>query len=292
MSGMGMWGQIGNWMSEITDRGRSDYWHEQDQRWNEEKEKRDWSRAGQTIQQRVRDAEAAGVHPLYAIGSGTTFQPSVGMNFGVSQSSGAGMPGQNLSRSMKAVQTDQERKLADLQEELLLSQIRRQNVESDALEFRMDAQRNAQVGPAAPQDANAAYAAPGAPPGAQGRGWMVQEPSKYTSRSPGDTSTESASTPFWRPTEVIPGVHGVVPSKAVTDDWQDSLPLMYITIEENWKRDPAFLGKLMQRYLPSWYSAMTPVTRIIRDLADALITANKRGHKDEGRMYNLWKERR
>lgn len=58
------------------------------------------------IRWRVADAKAAGIHPLYAIGSNTpTYSPqaAVGTDFGVSQA------GQNIARAIEAKQTREER---------------------------------------------------------------------------------------------------------------------------------------------------------------------------------------
>lgn len=72
---------IGSLIENAFERGRQDYWHEQDQQWAEEKEKCDYARAKEFaqfgIQWKVADAQAAGVHPLYAIGgSGAQFSAS------------------------------------------------------------------------------------------------------------------------------------------------------------------------------------------------------------------------
>lgn len=68
-----MGGMIGQAVQNVADRGRADYWHEQDQQWNEENQKREQGFQRELmqngIQWRVQDAVKAGLHPLFALGA-------------------------------------------------------------------------------------------------------------------------------------------------------------------------------------------------------------------------------
>lgn len=90
------------------------------------------------IRWRVKDAEAAGIHPLYALGAQTTsFSPvSVGTTADTSLGSAVASMGQDISRAMNATRTGKERDAAvlktaqdleltgkGLQNELLAAQI-------------------------------------------------------------------------------------------------------------------------------------------------------------------------
>lgn len=97
--GGGGWAQIGNWMSEITDRGRDDYWKERSE--NQLRANMEWNAATQRefaqhgLQWRVADAVAAGVHPLYAVGaSGANFAPGAQVSEGGAGDHGRGSTGQ------------------------------------------------------------------------------------------------------------------------------------------------------------------------------------------------------
>lgn len=81
------WSKIGDWSSEITDRGRDDYWRERNE--NQLRSNMEYNAALQRefaqhgIQWKVADAQAAGVHPLYALGGGTpSFSPGASVSEG------------------------------------------------------------------------------------------------------------------------------------------------------------------------------------------------------------------
>lgn len=101
-------GGIGGIIENAFERGRQDYWAEQTQQWNEEKEKRDYARAKEFaqmgIQWKVADAQAAGVHPLYAVGAS-------GPGFSSSGAVGVGDVGSVQSHSSQLYETGEERQL-------------------------------------------------------------------------------------------------------------------------------------------------------------------------------------
>lgn len=98
--------------------------------------------AQQGLRWKVADAEAAGVHPLYALGAqGQSFSPSFVGDTGVGQ--GLSNAGQDISRAAMTTATNNERDSAynqqlrtlalergSLENELLRTQIRRQVLES------------------------------------------------------------------------------------------------------------------------------------------------------------------
>lgn len=103
------------------------------------------------VRWKVADAQAAGIHPLYAMGANThSFSPSY-----VGDSSMGGWladTGQNISRAIAAGSTASERKLSDLQ----LEHARLQN---DYLRERIlsEQRQRSQVGPAFPSPSSDPY---------------------------------------------------------------------------------------------------------------------------------------
>lgn len=109
------------------------------------------------IQMKVKDAEAAGIHPLYALGASTSSAPSitVGDVGRPSASDAFGSMGQDLSRAIAASSTESQR---DQQHKRAVQKLELENMRlnNDALKQKVVSQmartgtRSAQVGPGLP----------------------------------------------------------------------------------------------------------------------------------------------
>lgn len=93
--------------------------------------------AQQGIQWRVRDAQAAGIHPLYALGAQTpSFSPSVVPT--ESKFSGLVNAGQNIARAAMATQSKEEKAAVQLQQvqqsRLIEGQIQNQQIRNNILQ--------------------------------------------------------------------------------------------------------------------------------------------------------------
>lgn len=103
------------------------------------------------IRWKVEDAEAAGLHPLYALGgSSASFTPSAAsVNFddgGGHLGRALADAGQNVGRAVTAQQTPEQREAAQLQRQLLASQIG----ETDARRGLLEAQTRLATAPGTP----------------------------------------------------------------------------------------------------------------------------------------------
>lgn len=106
------------------------------------------------IRWKVEDAQAAGLHPLYALGGGASFSPSafIGGNASSLPSGHAAQAaadvgssmGQNISRAIAAMETPEERVQRQLQAELTLSQVRLNHANAAALESQAAVSRQSQ----------------------------------------------------------------------------------------------------------------------------------------------------
>lgn len=188
------------------------------------------------IRWRVADAKAAGIHPLYALGSsGASAAPiSVGDSYGPALA----QAGQDLSRAFSATRTQQERgdALGDFAQQQLRLQAARdmqrelhqQRMEQGRLDLELArlqlvrAQRDAQQ-PAMPEVLSSRTEA--GPP-ARSFGSVKVNPSEVTSRSTGDPSASAGSTPLWKVVEIAPGQFAKVPSG---DAVQDSEALTFLS---------------------------------------------------------------
>lgn len=120
--------KIGDWSSQITDRARDDYWKERSE--NQLRSNMEYNRQTQEdfakygIQMRVADAQAAGVHPLYALGGGApTFSPGASVSEGGAQS-------QPLSGSSQLYETQEQRQLRIAQMESIKASAGRDNAQA------------------------------------------------------------------------------------------------------------------------------------------------------------------
>lgn len=164
------------------------------------------------IRWRVEDAKAAGLHPLFALGANTTsFSP-----IAVQDSVGPALAtmGQDISRSMQATRTAEERSAASQQMTAL--SLERAQLENDLL--RSQIAKNATVGPPMPS----ATAFPIGSDGIVTRDLVDVQPSKIISARSEDSSTEAGpASPSWK--EVDLGMMGkwYVPGSQMAESLED-----------------------------------------------------------------------
>lgn len=151
------------------------------------------------IRWKVADAEAAGIHPLYALGA-PTFSPSPTTISGVSEGytpdigSGISQMGQGIGRAVAATQTNKERELSAAEQVLQQQAVERGGLQNDLLRAQI-ASLNArtvaggQVGPGFPAVSNETG-------GLSGQGDFKIKPAEPVSQSPGSPATQAGpSTP-------------------------------------------------------------------------------------------------
>lgn len=132
------------------------------------------------IRWRVQDAQAAGIHPLYAMGASvptyspvsTAFTPNTGFVDGLARM------GQDISRAVHSTRTEQERHAAVLEG----LQIERAHLENDLLRSQIAKMNHSQVGPAMPSGGPLPSAA--APLDGQGQAFEVVKPEVPATQGP------------------------------------------------------------------------------------------------------------
>lgn len=180
------------------------------------------------IQWRVADAKAAGIHPLYALGAQTpSYAPiAVGDSYGPALASA----GQDISRAMRASQTEAQR-AAEAEEAMSYAreQHRRAEARADAQlasQLQNDEMQRALMASQIArlnQQSNPPFPSATSHPVEDNRGRVDSgaiklEPSKQPSRDPYDPSKEAARVPMWQPVETAPGVFRNFPSRELNMD--------------------------------------------------------------------------
>lgn len=224
------------------------------------------------VQWRTKDAQAAGLHPLFAMqGGGAAASPTVAIGTSPAPSfkPSGGLPGQDLSRAAKAEMTEEQYRMQELQEMVLQSQIH-QNDSAAALNYaRANAlQPNASNGLGS-TDPNVAV---GLPPSVRGSGsdMFKVKPDESTSYASSDPAVTAAKRPAWSIFRVHsgPGGEWVLPhanqgSEAMEAIGEGVAPL-WLTIRENMARDPQFLRR-NKRYIP-FYDEFTGAADFLDEL--------------------------
>jgi len=112
------------------------------------------------IRWKVADAEAAGLHPLAAIGAqGASYSPvSAQFTADTSMPSALSGMGQDISRAITASSSKKDRVTASILKDQL---IRKGSLENDLLQAQITRLKSAQVGPGVPSEARVETVAPG-----------------------------------------------------------------------------------------------------------------------------------
>jgi len=153
------------------------------------------------IQWKVNDAKAAGLHPLFALGSSTNFSPA---NVMPGQSNMGSAVADAASHIARGVEKTSAQPLASAQLRSINASANRD--EAQAALANSEARRIEQTINNQQDTAGPAVNAITAPVG------KVQvQPSKVISRSKSDSSRTAGDTPAWRKAEVLPGMFVDVP---------------------------------------------------------------------------------
>jgi len=174
--------------------------------------------AKQGIQWRVRDAQKAGIHPLYAMGANLpTYSPSpvaIGGQSKLGQS--LANAGQDIGRAVAAGQNSQQRELA-------LENARLNNRYLEASIAKLT--RESQTGPAM-QDASASPGGIPGQPSFEGRhpGYSIVS-RQIEASAASDPSRAAGTVPAWGLTKNMDGSLSIVPGKDLKDLLEDSFPL-------------------------------------------------------------------
>lgn len=251
-----------------------------------EQSQREYERQKEFAQMGVRwraaDAQAAGLHPMAALGGGASYSPTVVMpsshqvvadnslGEGISRAiSGAGdawsRMGQNTTRAELATQNPFER-------ELQVLALRRAELQNQLIEGQIAAQWASVMGqPGNPPMAADAGPSRGvivtpvnSPPRSAPRGLVQIEPSKAISGSPRNAGVEAGSSPFAKRHELGHGVGVRLPSQAASEALESLGPLGWIAgagltgyqaLREWWKGPeggPPHPGLRWDRWKQAW----------------------------------------
>lgn len=207
------------------------------------------------IRWRVADAQAAGVHPLYAIGSsGASFSPSFQAGGGVAR--GLAEAGQDISRAMLAQKTQEERDAHEMQMALVASQIG----ESDARAayYRSAAARDAQQAVAqkgfptllGPQGSSSVFGSGGSPVPSwmrthpQNRDAIEMKADEVISSSPSDYSVTAGRSPAFKEYSILNDLPMLLPySDEGPGEALENVP---------WWLWPSIIERNNKQYGPRW----------------------------------------
>lgn len=192
------------------------------------------------IQWRVRDAEAAGLHPLYAIGANVpTYTPSQPVNFGISEM--ASRMGQNLSRAARAGELDADRKrVMEMQLAVAASDIRLKDAQADAAyaQAARAAQETALM-PGGPSAVDPRYVH-----GAGDSPQVVVQPSQVVASDPRRPDTErgiGTGLKAWRVGDGVIYLPSANSLAEALEPLSESSTLMALVVGYNIERNPNFL---------------------------------------------------
>lgn len=198
---------------------------------------------------KVADAQAAGVHPLLAMGaSGAAFAPNpVVMQDTSDAGSSFQKMGQNLSRAIAAQETADQRQDRELQRGLVLAQTRKADEEANYAHARaLEIASPGQVGPAMPSGAGNAVISPAQalsmPPAVM---FKPSEMESFDPRSGHVSAPQGAHQEF----HLGDGHRISLPSQALAEAWED-MPLLgqaYYGLK-NWRLP----GEMVSQRFSDW----------------------------------------
>lgn len=188
------------------------------------------------IRWKVADAQAAGLHPLYALGGGgAAFAPS-----GIVSADGS----QSVTGPFRSGQTSIERSLQDAQ----LKKLEGENVRDVAQASYYAAlaaqarQGGSNPSPSVlgPGQSSTEIAVPGQ---------VTIKPSEGETHAVGDVSRAAASNPLFQTFNARGGVEVLLPSAKASEALEslsESFPLLAAVVAENYKRNPDILRALIE----------------------------------------------
>lgn len=229
----GVGGMTSGIIERAFERGRQDYWKEQDQQWNEENQKREHGfqreMAQHGIRWRVEDAMAAGLHPLFALGAqlpgGSPAPISIG---GVGEASA---PNAHLPKSLTAAEHAATAQALKTQEAL------ENKYDAEAMLARSQAMRLQQQGQGQPDSPTLlgprsgveGQAIPSRLQYAQGNVDAIEMVApKVLSSRPGDVSATPGKQPGWQEVEMFDRGNGErfsiwLPASPDGEGWGESM---------------------------------------------------------------------
>lgn len=173
------------------------------------------------IRWKVADAQAAGIHPLFAMGA-PPFNPSpVSLDFqepGFGMAQALAQTGQDIGRAIHATRTNDDRMAALLQS----LEVERAGLQNDLLRSQIARMNSAQVGPALP-----GYSPPSGLPGISNGGAapvvpVEVKPLELNASDPANPAKEAGFVSDYGFTRTPTGL-AVVPSKDVKDRIEDQI---------------------------------------------------------------------
>lgn len=177
------------------------------------------------VRWRVADANAAGIHPLFALGAGGA---AAAPSYQVGGQSSLGQMGQDVSRAIHSTRTQEERALAVLQ-------LERAGLENQLLETQIHNLQASQFGPPLPS----ATDVPG--PGAYRTGDAVQvQPQRPSASAPGVPQQDAGAIADYGLVRTATG-YAIVPSKDAKERIEDQMVPEAMWAYRNLIR-PAFKG--------------------------------------------------
>jgi len=220
------------------------------------------------IRWKVEDAKAAGLHPLYALGTmpsnyspamiQTPSEPSSGIGESMAEA------GQSISRAMMATQTSDEKRMQQMALEAHLANMAESDMRRQVLESERD--RNYQemmrgitadipsVSPLYEMGQSPAVLPDIAPSSFVPQGLISPAAPKVYSSDKGDLGTASGTTPLWRRFTVGNGTEIVLPggmagdAAEVLESLSESPLMMAAVVAENDRRGN---GGVIRRYIPA-----------------------------------------
>jgi len=219
------------------------------------------------IRWKVADAKAAGIHPLYALGSqGASYAPiSVGDSYGPAMA----QAGQDISGAMRRGQDQAERSASEatafmlakeresdarvdrqwqraFQEAQVVSQLKNDEMQRNLMASQI-ARLNQSANPPFPSKATEDSR------GSRDVGAIKLKPSEQPTRDPHNPSKEASTIPMWQRVETAPGVFRDFPSRELNMDSEFIHALLAgQAYTDKWVQDNIFGGapKYIQKKSP------------------------------------------
>lgn len=231
------------------------------------------------IQWRVKDAQAAGLHPVFALGGGGAAYSPGSISVGSPHSSSS-FGGHDMRRSVQSTQSVEERFRDHLQTRIMMEQLRGQIIEND-IKAGTNRFGPSQVGPGIPSAVRG------------GDGVLMEEaqsttPAERISALPTDLSSTSADPSPASERFILKSFDGRdvvvrLPSTGKGDFSQsiealsESLPLLWATLKDNLRENPSFLYDF-QHMIPGMESIFHyggPVARALERTAQWYLNQKK-----------------
>lgn len=161
------------------------------------------------IQMRVKDAQKAGVHPLFALGAPAMGGSPVSLP-GDALGPALADAGQNIGNAVARMQTGDMRKRTQLELALLASQVAETDARRDM--YLSESARNRAAGQIGGLGLNLESSIPGQTPNPPGVGVYDVKPSQTKTSMPGDLSiTAGPNDPYYQRMDVGPGLKMLLP---------------------------------------------------------------------------------